>query len=659
MSDFPLLLRLPCLVVVFVALLRACPGLAQTFDASGLDRPTELAGTWLMKPGDDLAYAQPGYDDSGWTRVDVKHDLRDYVRGPHPAVVWYRLHLRTSPTQTDLALATHDVGPAYEIYANGSRILQLGRVVPYSPRIRWTRLLGSLPAQAVRSGNVVLAVRAAIPEWAWAEPDVGVHSTNLHLGNRDTLQKGIWLFLFAGGQLMYLGALLGFAISVAALALYTVQQRRIEYLWMLVAGLTGMLRVFYIFYVMLRPTPDWVGTVMDCSSVIRNLAVALMYFGFLRYKPSKWVRIYMAVVFPAAALMIFGAGPGWLPDVFYSIADLATAAVAFGLVAWIALRDARRGNREAYALLFSSLMGVGIYLDSVCDVLRQFPGMRGLANEIRSSWINKGLIFGPVGADTEEICWLLFWISLAVVLILRSNRISLAQSALESEIEAAGQVQEVILPKPGESIPGFLVHSVYRPAQQVGGDFFQVLPAYDGGLLLIVGDVAGKGLPAAMMVALVVGSIRTIAQFTNDPAAILGELNARLVGRTAGGFSTCLTAHFRTNGEVTLANAGHLPPYLDGQEVALSGSFPLGIIKNAESTQCTVQLAYGSRLTFYSDGLPEAQNEKGELLGFEGAQALSQLDAEAIVQAAIAFGQKDDITVVVIERESGPVAVNS
>ena len=58
----------------------------------------------------------------------------------------------------------------------------------------------------------------------------------------------------------------------------------------------------------------------------------------------------------------------------------------------------------------------------------------------------------------------------------------------------------------------------------------------------------------------------------------------------------------------------------DGQEVALSGSFPLGIITNAESTQCTVQLAYGSRLTFYSDGLPEAQNEKGELLGLEGAR---------------------------------------
>jgi serine/threonine protein phosphatase PrpC len=77
----------------------------------------------------------------------------------------------------------------------------------------------------------------------------------------------------------------------------------------------------------------------------------------------------------------------------------------------------------------------------------------------------------------------------------------------------------------------------------------------------------------------------------------------------------------------------------------------LGIIQNAESIQCTIQLAYGSCLTFYSDGLSEAQNEKGELLGFESARALSQLDAEAIVQAATAFRQKDDITVVMIERE--------
>ena len=94
------------------------------------------------------------------------------------------------------------------------------------------------------------------------------------------------------------------------------------------------------------------GTFLNCSYVIRNLAFALMYFGFLKYKPSKWVRTSMFVVFPAAALVMVGESFDWLPDVFAPIADLLTAAFAFGFVAWIAFRDARRGNREAYTLLF-------------------------------------------------------------------------------------------------------------------------------------------------------------------------------------------------------------------------------------------------------------------------------------------------------------------
>jgi sigma-B regulation protein RsbU (phosphoserine phosphatase) len=275
-----------------------------------------------VRPGDDLAYAQPGYDDSGWTRMDVSHDLHDYVRGPRPDGVWYRLHLRTSPTQTDLALATHEFGRAWEIYANGSRILRLGRVAPYTPCLPWTRFVGPLPEQAVRSGTVVLAVRLAIPEQEWVQPQPGLDSTSLHLGNRGVLQKDIWLYLFAGLQLTYLGALLGLAISVAALALYTAQQRRIEYLWMPIAGLAEMLGVFITMYAFLRPTPQWVGTILNCSYVIQNLAFALMYFGFLKYKPSKWVRISMVVIFPVAALMMVGMSFEWLPDVFAPIADL-------------------------------------------------------------------------------------------------------------------------------------------------------------------------------------------------------------------------------------------------------------------------------------------------------------------------------------------------
>jgi len=224
------------------------------------------------------------------------------------------------------------------------------------------------------------------------------------------------------------------------------------------------------------------------------------------------------------------------------------------------------------------------------------------------------------------------------------------QAMLEGEMAAAREVQQVILPEQVEAVPGFKVESMYQPAQQVGGDFFQVLPAGEGGLLVVVGDVAGKGLPAAMLVSVLVGAIRGVAQFTKDPAELLASLNDRLIGRTQGGFSTALVARIAADGSVTIANAGHLSPYLDGREVELQGALPLGVVKNAAYQVTHFHLPQGSRLTFYSDGVIEAQNEKGELFGFERGRAISTQPAAAIAEAAKQFGQEDDITVVTIER---------
>ena len=185
---------------------------------------------------------------------------------------------------------------------------------------------------------------------------------------------------------------------------------------------------------------------------------------------------------------------------------------------------------------------------------------------------------------------------------------------------AAREVQRVIVPEQAEEIPGFAIESVYQPAQQVGGDFFQILGLDEGGLLVVVGDVAGKGLPAAMMVSVLVGSIRTAAEDTQDPALLLRMLNDRLVGRSHGGFSTALAAHITEDGWVTIANAGHLSPYLDGHEVELPGALPLGIVSDAVYETTQFHLPHASRLTFYSDGVVEAQNHKGELFGFDRAR---------------------------------------
>jgi serine phosphatase RsbU (regulator of sigma subunit) len=176
---------------------------------------------------------------------------------------------------------------------------------------------------------------------------------------------------------------------------------------------------------------------------------------------------------------------------------------------------------------------------------------------------------------------------------------------------------------------------------------------------VVVGDVAGKGLPAAMLVSMLVGSIRTAAEDSSDPVIMLRRLHDRLVGRSMGGFATALAALISRDGMVTIANAGHLSPYLDGTEVELAGALPLGIADGGKFESKRFELRPGSRLTFYSDGLVEAQNKKGELFGFDRAKAISTRPAAAIVDAAIAFGQEDDITVMTIERLNTDRAADS
>ena len=160
-----------------------------------------------------------------------------------------------------------------------------------------------------------------------------------------------------------------------------------------------------------------------------------------------------------------------------------------------------------------------------------------------------------------------------------------------------------------------------------------------------------------MLVSVLVGAIRGVAEFTTDPAELLASLNERLVGRGGGSFSTALVAHITADGWVTIANAGHLSPYLDGREMELYGALPLGVMSGILYETSQFYFAHGSRLIFYSDGVIEAQNREGELFGFERAKAISDQPAADIVRAAQQFGQEDDITVVAIERYAAIAAV--
>jgi sigma-B regulation protein RsbU (phosphoserine phosphatase) len=219
-----------------------------------------------------------------------------------------------------------------------------------------------------------------------------------------------------------------------------------------------------------------------------------------------------------------------------------------------------------------------------------------------------------------------------------------ARDELRVEFEAAREVQERLV-APAVDLPGFKIQSVYFPSRQVGGDFFRVLPEPDGSVLVIVGDVSGKGLKAAMTVSAIMGALRDYPSLW--PPEILAHLNRALYGQI-GGFVTCCVAHISADGAMTIANAGNPAPYRNGAEMAVEPGLPLGLVTESTYTEMRYRLAPNDRLTFVSDGVLEATSPSGELYGFDRTQAASTEPANEIARCAQHFGQQDDITVLTL-----------
>ena len=224
------------------------------------------------------------------------------------------------------------------------------------------------------------------------------------------------------------------------------------------------------------------------------------------------------------------------------------------------------------------------------------------------------------------------------------------RAALAAEFHAASTVQQLLLQSASRPTPGFQVESVYLPASEVGGDFFFVSSAPNGSLTAIVGDVSGKGLTAAMRVAMILGVLRR--ETSHDPGDILSGLNNALIAQGQLGFTTACCVNISLSGAFTLANAGHIAPYLSGQELATPPSLPLGLIPDQDYELVQGHLARLERLVLLSDGVPEARSHSGELYGFERLSSLTQMSARDIAETAQTFGQEDDITVLTLGFEA-------
>ena len=296
---------------------------------------------------------------------------------------------------------------------------------------------------------------------------------------------------------------------------------------------------------------------------------------------STAIGITMAVVFIGSAIWMLG----WLVFIFLTL-----------IVATI------RRNFEAGLLLIPlilSMIGIGEPLLTA-----------GMADWVGHRYRSPLTIqAGPVPIHFASIADFTGILVIVLIIFGRFLRIHHEQERATGELAAARSVQELMIPMEKIQTPGFEVDSVYNPATEVGGDFFHVQSTGDGGLLVVIGDVAGHGLKAAMNVSMLMGAMRRTTE--RSPARILESLNRVLTGSES--FTTCQAALFKADGELILANAGHLPPYLNSQEIELPGGLPLGVLPDNQYEEVRLYVHPGDRVLLMSDGVVEARLPSGEL----------------------------------------------
>jgi hypothetical protein len=663
-------LKEPLRLAIFLLMAWACAGLtaqnapqpSKTANAVLVDPAhpqdwiTDIGDGWRTHQGDDPSWDSSGLDDSAWQPVQLDD------QGPaQPGWRWYRIHLKLPEGktgsalppvgqtrlellpegQTGLALLLEGGEGAYALYIDG--------VAVPGPAVR-SSFHVSRPSErvvplSVTGNDVVIALRTHTPPSyaAWHLPLFMTAS----LGTADAIESQRQALqserLYSALPSISINLLLIMA-GLAAFALHRSQRERREYLWLGVyLFLQGTAQILWGCQ-QVGLFPLWTNFLLsDPLTYAVAIAQIEFTFGFGGQRVGRSWRVYEALLLAPLLLIGLTWQGHFSSDSYVVVEGLILVPVAvllpIQLLVWY-----RRGNREAGWLILPSLLPAATVSTFNLGTLSIFFGWR------RFDFLDNPIQFGPIPVQPGDIGDLLFLLAIAVVMFFRFTRVSREQARTAAELGAAREIQQRLVPASLPALPGFHLEAAYLPAQEVGGDFYQVLEQPDGAALIVVGDVSGKGLRAAMTGALAIGALRTLAAENHGPAALLDRLNRQMLATQESGFITCLCLCISPLGAVTLANAGHLSPYRRGDEIEVDSGLPLGLAAGTEYSETTLQLEPGDTLTLLSDGVVEAMNPQHQLLGFERARALSTQSAHAIAAAAQAFGQEDDITVLTIAR---------
>jgi hypothetical protein len=646
------------LLLLLIAPFVCAPAQAQTFDLTTGRLPVaSLDGLWRFHTGDNPAWADPAFDDSTWPLLRSNEDWGQQGFPGYSGVAWYRWQVIVPAQHGPLALLLPRIFSNYQLYANGRLVGGCGQMPPHPEARFCIPALYDLPPEVFQgSGNATIALRVW-QQVSWSSYiGGGPHGTSF-LGSTPLLRARLQSLFDAHIHStfeVYFITLLAALGALVSLGLFLYRRSEREYLWfgcmLLIEALSD---AYYLYQGLHSVEVRSYYRYSNLLSCLGDFAAVAFYFNLLRGRRS-WL-LYAAVTgisLDAIADLLFSL-PNARDHVPVPVVDAFGLIVTLPFIAWILsllLQRAKEKLVDARLLLAPVLLIYGnLILTGLAVTTNQFGWQHRFAARTFAVFSQ------PFPVDSNVLSEFLFLIAMLAILVNRFARTRSQEKRFEGEVLAARNVQQYLIPENLPHTPGLAIESQYRPAREVGGDFFQVLPhATDSGVLIVVGDVAGKGMQAGMLATLIVGAIRTAAAFTTDPAGILTLLNERMHGR---GMATCLALRIERDGSATLVNAGHLPPYLNGNELPMEGALPLGAIPVIDFPVLRFKLSEGDSLTLMTDGVAEAQDPAGHLFGFDRISEMLRkgVAAAALAKAAQNFGQEDDITVLTVARMAAAV----
>ncbi len=554
--------------------------------------------------------------------------------------------LRKAP---QIGLVTGDPYLAVEVYANG-QLIGGNRSPSFFHAEAATQRVFTLPNQAIGDGRLILAIRA-FPQWKARILSLPIPYVLAPPDQTQTIADAeAFHYLQRNATHYFCFAAVGFA-GFVFLLLYSVNQRLWENFWLGASFFSvAALRVVEVAPFAGLWIPLWVEmAIYLAGNCLLPWILFEFVFSFLDRPVPKILRLVAVLgLFDA----YFATGLPWPSSLEWFAVHCTPTAILIGTLAQLLMLPVCFRSK----LPEMRWIGASVLFITVENSAR-------MAGQLGIPTPKQDVMWNGSDIDLRGISYLLFAIVMLIAMTFRLRRIQSRNREIEQEMAAARNVQQILIPDELPAIPGLTIESAYLPAQEVGGDFFQILPIANSAdqqkpsAFIVLGDVSGKGLKAAMTVSLIVGSLRTYAEFYSSPAELLAGLNSRLHGRGEG-FATCLVLTVEPSGRITLANAGHPNPYLNGVEVATDANLPLGLALDVHYTETTLQLDPGQVCTLVTDGVVEATSSARELFGFDRTREISSQSAYRIAQAARDFGvgapQADDITVLTIARTASP-----